>query len=556
MKATPRTLDLATQSLILDLGRILVERSLGRRIPAATQAAKSLDAEGWDSMVGRIVANLKESPSVLRMLGIQRTTDAARRLRVSAVACLAWQTLRLGSHKAGIGELAAAIADPRVPPIEALLRARDEVGRMIHQAILAGGSDCDRPAFTNALLPTRTLVWLSGGRDSLGFLTYRRAAAKDGGQEDEQVEDATPQGQPVPSARELYERVQPRIIGCERQLKTLCSRISLAVCRAEMLARGERDVGVGNQVIVVFGASGTGKTFCVEEIARASNLVFSSFDGSGLSGTGWAGSNAEDALKQALALAGGDAKRAHRSIVCYDEIDKVLKAGLSQHRSEVMADLLRPLGGHKVTIGGKRNYDCPPTTFDCGPTTFVLSGVFDGLSDLAKRKGGRHGIGFHSSVEDEKAHADWRRAFCQYGAIEELCGRVSTFVQMDPVTADSVAHALIFEHGIVEAFNKVLSPLGVSLMTLEPAVRLIADYAVATGGNYRVAKHLIGTIVEEVLFDDTKGLVLVDAPLVKRAIERANGGEGDLGVKAIPVPGEDADGCEQDASAGAATAGG
>ena len=60
-------------------------------------------------------------------------------------------------------------------------------------------------------------------------------------------------------------------------------------------------------------------------------------------------------------------------------------------------------------------------------------------------------------------------------------------------------------------------------MPMEPGVDLLADYGVQTQSYYRGAKHLLGTIVEELLFDGTTGLVVIDESLVKRAIDRANG---------------------------------
>ena len=60
-------------------------------------------------------------------------------------------------------------------------------------------------------------------------------------------------------------------------------------------------------------------------------------------------------------------------------------------------------------------------------------------------------------------------------------------------------------------------------MPMEPGVDLLADYGVQTQSYYRGAKHLLGTIVEELLFDGTTGLVVIDESLVKRAIARANG---------------------------------
>ena len=513
MKA-PDKVDIGVQSLILGLGMALYETTIGM-----TGQTKP---DQIDAMIERIVAAVGDTP-YRRMLGILQRLDAKRqRMRVSAVAYTAWQTLRYNNHKVCIGEIAAAIADPRLTPAEGLLLSRNECGRMIQRLVLIGGSDqCDRPVYTHALLPSRTLMWLSGGPDALGYLSYARSARAARADDEQAEEPSTPGSKPVPSAKALFLAVKQRVHGCDPVLKCLTSRISLAVCRAEMLARGVRDTGVGNQVLLVFGASGTGKTYAVEEIARASNLVFSSFDASGLSGLGWSGSSVEDALKVALAAANGNSKRAANSIICYDEIDKVLKAGLHEHRQSAQADLLRPLGGHSVVVGGKRNYDGPPMTFDCGPTIFVLSGVFEGLAELMGRKG-RRAIGFHS-VEGEKVHRDFRAALQSYGCLAEVAGRISCCVRMPEPEADTIAQWVVSEHGVVDGFNRVLASRGIVLFPLEPAVNLLSDWAVQERSYFRGVKHLVGSVVEEVIFDGTTGTVMLDAALVRRAIDRAGG---------------------------------
>jgi ATP-dependent protease Clp ATPase subunit len=367
----------------------------------------------------------------------------------------------------------------------------------------------------------RTLIWLAGGQDSLGIYTLKQAAEDAYSWNAEAQNDVSaPKNLSIaPTARQLYEATREYVIGCDDGLKTLASRIVLAGIRADMLASGKNDTGVGNQVICVFGSSGAGKTFLVQELARRTNFLFSSFDASTITGEGWAGAKVEDAMKFALNC---EPQKASRAIVCYDEVDKVLRSGTSEHRLSVQGEFLRPLGGETIIVGGKRMQDCRPFSYDCRPTCFVFSGVFDGLQELAERGSCRPSIGFHS-ISGEKRHADFRRALASYGCIDELVNRISCFIGLPDPTANSIARAIVAEHGIVQGYNRILLAHNIVLFPQQSAVSYLSEYGVDSKTFYRGVKHLVGSIVEEILFDGTTGTVMLDAALVRRAIDRQGG---------------------------------
>jgi hypothetical protein len=79
---------------------------------------------------------------------------------------------------------------------------------------------------------------------------------------------------------------------------------------------------------------------------------------------------------------------------------------------------------------------------------------------------------------------------------------------------------------------------------------MLADYGLQSRSYFRGVKHLLGTVVEEVLLDGQKGTVVLDATLVRRAIDRSSG----VDCSASPprqARGQD-DGCERDGQAGEA----
>lgn len=505
------------QGGVLDLGRLLARHYW---VASAGQAVEGVPSTDDVSAKTESLLRLVRSSPARAYFGIGADVTDEDAIRLRVIALLAWRVLGESQVYTVLADILHAVMcgkqnggqnsvqdSGQVDLCRRLLHTRDCIGGMIGERFIISSPDSSGNRGAGLGLPLSTYGWLCGGSPQSGSRSEQNGSI--------------PIGTSVPTARQLYESVRKKVIGCDPQIRTLASRISLAVARADVLANGERDNGVGNQVIVVFGASGTGKTFAVEEIARASNLNFASFDASGLSGSGWAGSSVDDALKLALSVAKGDSKRASRSIVCFDEIDKVLRGGQHEFRQATQADLLRPLGGHSVIIGGKRNFDGPPTNFDCGPTTFVLSGVFDGLLELADRRGNRT-IGFQS-VDGDKEHSDYRHALEEYGCIPELCNRISAFVMMPDPSADSIVLSVISEHGIVDGYNHVLAARDIVLSPKSDGVNLLADYGIESKTFFRGVKHILGTVVEDVLFNETKGTVKLDASLIRRAIDRAGG---------------------------------
>ena len=181
-----------------------------------------------------------------------------------------------------------------------------------------------------------------------------------------------------------------------------------------------------------------------------------------------------------------------------------------------------------------------------------MAGAFmSNCMELATRGSGRPTIGF-KCVAGEKRHGDFRRALASYGCIDELCNRISCFIGLPDPTADSIAKAIVSGQGIVEGYNRVLAGRDIVLLAMQSGVDLLADYGVETRTFFRGVKHLVGSVVEEALFDGAKGTIMLDAALVRLAIDRSTVVPGaDQGIEP-PKPCEPAaDDGQADGSCGA-----
>jgi ATP-dependent Clp protease ATP-binding subunit ClpX len=524
MRLTER-LDVKLQGKVLAIGQVLAEASQSRHVHPRTSSA---NPDAMASAVDGVLKLVRESPA-RKLFGIkQNFVDGDDAVRLKAIAFVAWQMVADTGTTTYVEHIARALVDGRGEPCQQIILIRHLLGQMVAENLLFMSRSEGNQWTGRLTLPRSTFAWLNGGSQSkadfdqrkLDLNRLRRGGERDG--DSGQSDDPPTEPLRIPSARQLLNDLRKTIMGIEPQIRCLAARIILHITRADMIARGVRDTGVGNQVILITGPSGSGKTYAVEEMARVCGLPFASFDASTITGAGWAGGQVEDAIKELVANA-NTSRDAERGICFYDEADKVLKAGSAEHRFSVQGELLRPLGGSRIIVGGKRSQDVRPFAFDCRCTCFVLAGVFDGLDEIVRRRLGCDGIGFQP-VKEERESVHIREALKDYGVIDELSNRISCVIQFPCPTAKSIATAVAAEHGILNGFNQILTARDVVLFPSDTAIRAIADYSIQSKGYYRAAKDVLASIVEELLFDDYRGTMVIEKYAVRRAIDRLSSG--------------------------------
>ena len=264
-------LDLAIPAEILELGQALPSTSGVRSRRVGEQSAP----EQVSAMEERVLALVMASPVARKAVGIRdrRQDEAERRLRLRGFACVACRMLREPTKgMLDMTEAAVTAMDPKLAPGEALLVARHGIGRMIAEGVLNGCLDGQYAWNPRMFLPAMSLQWMSGGRSSLGIMTQQKmAVARLKGDADPDVSVPPPL-----QAKVIRERIAERIAGLEGgQLDVVASRLSMHSLRAKLLAAGE-DPGTPNEVVLVLGESGTGKTWLCEQAGRATGLPYAS----------------------------------------------------------------------------------------------------------------------------------------------------------------------------------------------------------------------------------------------------------------------------------------
>jgi len=203
--------------------------------------------------------------------------------------------------------------------------------------------------------------------------------------------------------------------------------------------------------ILMIGPTGVGKTYLIKLIAKKIGIPFVKGDATKFSETGYVGGDVEDLVRDLVYEANGDIELAQYGIIYVDEIDKIASSnnliGPDVSRTGVQRALLKPMEETEVDLKvphdpisqleaiehyrrtGKRE----KRTINTKYILFIMSGAFNGLEEIAKKRLNQEGIGFGAEIrsKDEKAE------YLKQVKAEDLMtfGFESEFIGRLPVTA-------------------------------------------------------------------------------------------------------------------------
>ncbi len=275
--------------------------------------------------------------------------------------------------------------------------------------------------------------------------------------------------------------------------------------------------------LCLLGPTGVGKTYLMRCIARLIGVPFVKADATKFSETGYVGYDADDMVRDLVKAADGDVEAAEYGIIYVDEIDKI--AGQAGHGTRdvsgrgVQINLLKLMEETEVNLHSQtdmigqmqymmemqRGGRAGRRTINTRHILFIVSGAFEGMTDIIQRRIQTSPIGFKAETGPD-AETDptglLRLAatpdFIQYGFEPEFIGRLPVRVACERLSAGDLERILLESEGsVLHQVRADFEGYGINLEVKPEAVRAVAEAAAQekTG-----ARGLV-TVLERVLRD-------------------------------------------------------
>lgn len=300
--------------------------------------------------------------------------------------------------------------------------------------------------------------------------------------------------------------------------------------------------------ILMIGPTGVGKTYIIKLIAHKIGVPFVKGDATKFSETGYVGGDVEDLVRDLVREADDDIELAQYGIIYIDEIDKIAASsnlvGPDVSRTGVQRALLKPMEETDVDLKvvhdpismleeieryrktGKRTRRVVNTR----NILFIMSGAFDQLEEIIKKRVANQGIGFGASVKtcsDSVNYLKYTKPgdLIKFGFETEFIGRLPILSLFEKLSEDDLFAILENPNNPVILSKKLdFDAYGIEIKFDSGALKALAHLAYKEGTGARA----LVSVIERVLLKLEKRLPSTDIKRLPVTQEVVNDSEGAL----------------------------
>jgi ATP-dependent Clp protease ATP-binding subunit ClpX len=302
--------------------------------------------------------------------------------------------------------------------------------------------------------------------------------------------------------RDIKNYLDRYVIKQDNAKKVLATAICDHYNHIKRCSQGDSCKEYAKQNIIMLGPTGVGKTYLVRTIADLIGVPFVKADATKFSETGYVGGDVEDLVRELVHKADGNVRLAEYGIIYLDEIDKIAAPsnllGRDVSGGGVQRGLLKLM--EETEVSQRTPYDLTSqlqaalefqskgkvsrSVINTRHILFIVSGAFNGLSDIIRKRIGARSIGFApgnaaSSQTDEDffQHAK-SNDFIEFGFESEFVGRLPVVVSCQELAIEDLFQILKQSEGsIIRQYIQAFDAYGIDLAVTDEGLHRIAEKA-------------------------------------------------------------------------------